>query len=110
MNRPQVWKVFHDAFAALPADFLAAVTMSSIAVDEDTVKLTLCVERAGKIWEASHIEDMEGIRVRMLVEIVAQSAWERLLWKFGYAVSARSAALPRVEFSTPRLPRNGGAP
>ena len=92
MNRPQVWKAFHDAFAALPADFLATVTMSSIVVDGNAVRLSVCVERAGKIWQVGHVEDMEEIRVRISVAIVARDAWYRLISRLGYIQSVRGAA------------------
>ena len=90
MKAPEVWRAFHDAFAALPADFLATVTMSSIFVDGDIVKLILRVERDGKSWEVSRIEDMRMLKHSTLpVDNIAVIAWDTMLRQFGYKLPAR---------------------
>ena len=53
MKAPEVWRAFHDAFAALPADFLATVTMSSIFVDGDIVNLHLRVVSTRLPWDGN---------------------------------------------------------
>lgn len=100
MKAPEVWKAFHDAFAALPADFLATVTMSSIFVDGDIVKLILRVERDGKSWEVSRIEDMRMLKhSRLPVDNIAVIAWDVMLRQLGYKFPAPHSSPHRCPIS-----------
>ena len=84
MKAPEVWRAFHDAFAALPADFLATVTMSSIFVDGDIVNLHLRVEQDGKGWEVSRVEDVRMLKhSRLPVDNIAVIAWDIMLRQLG---------------------------
>ena len=85
MNRPKVWKAFHDAFAALPAEFLATVTMSSIYVHGGGVRLELVAVSGwdGQAWQVSHnVARWEFERSIVPVEDMARIAWEQVIQKF----------------------------
>lgn len=85
MNRPKVWKAFHDAFAVLPAEFLATVTMSSIYVHDGGVRLELVTVSGwdGQAWQVSHnVARWEFERSIVPVEDVARIAWEQVIQKF----------------------------
>lgn len=84
MNRPKVWKAFHDAFAALPADFLATVTMSSIYVHGGGVRLELVAVRGdGQAWHTSHNVSMLAFERSIVpIEDMARIAWEQVIQKF----------------------------
>ena len=108
MKAPEVWRAFHDAFAALPADFLAMVVMSCIHVNSSRVAITIQIERDGNVLELSRMEDMKCLENSSLpIADVAEITLNSMLHGFGHVVgfSAKFMPVPMPAF----LKQSGGS-